>query len=62
MSRTDLENWKRLGSSAADTENLSRRAVDVLSLTKERGASFLEEIVVGTGGLRSETEGASGKD
>jgi len=59
VNRVNLEIWKQLGSSAIiDTELLSNRAVEVLKLIKERGASFFEEIIGGVAGLRSETEGA----
>jgi ATP-dependent helicase Lhr and Lhr-like helicase len=59
VNRANLEIWKQFGSSAAiNTETLSHRAGEVLELIEDRGASFFEEIVGGSGGLRSETEGA----
>lgn len=59
VNRGNVELWKQLGSPAVvDTETLSHRAVEVLNLIKERGASFFEEIKEGSGALRSEAEGA----
>lgn len=59
VNRGNVEIWKQIGRpDVVETEALSHRAVEVLRLIKDRGASFFEEIKEGSGGLRSETEGA----
>jgi ATP-dependent Lhr-like helicase len=55
--RVNLSTWRKFAPvSAAVSENLSSRAKEVLALLETHGASFFEEIVSGTNGLRSETE------
>lgn len=59
VNRTNLDLWRQIDrTSQIDTRSLSKRANDVLELISERGASFFEEILSSSGGLRSETEAA----
>lgn len=56
VNRANLDIWKR--SCSLNEEGLSHRAVEALNLIRDKGASFFEEILSSSGGLRSETESA----
>ncbi|MFI5323342.1 MAG: ATP-dependent DNA helicase, partial [Thermodesulfobacteriota bacterium] len=59
VKRVNLSMWRKFApDSATVSGTLSRQAKEALALLKTRGASFFEEIVSGTKGLRSETESA----
>ncbi len=58
VKRVNLEMWKKFGSHSGISENLSKKAKEVLDLLKARGASFFEEIASGTKGLKVEIENA----
>jgi ATP-dependent helicase Lhr and Lhr-like helicase len=59
VTRLNLDNWKNLNfSSVKNIENLSSETVKVLELLRNRGASFFEDVVLKTGLLRSQVEGA----
>lgn len=57
--RTNLDIWKNIGNvSKNNFENLSHAAKNIFNFISKNGASFFEEIVSNTKGLKVETESA----